>query len=89
MDKVKVAKQLLKIAKSIASAQNDELQEEKTEKNDLSKDIKNIVKQKSDLSKLKNKKLKTFDDQVDVSGQLNTKTVGELVDILEKIVSTN
>ena len=87
MDNIKVAKQLLRLAKILNSKDNEVVEQE--ENNDLAKNIKNIVKQKSDLSKLKNKKLKTFDKQVDVSGQLNTKTVGELVDILEKIVSTN
>lgn len=87
MDNIKVAKQLLKLAKILNSKDNEVVEQE--ENNDLAKDIKNIVKQKSDLSRLKDKKLKTFDKQVDVSGQLNTKTVGELVDILEEIVSKN
>ena len=50
MDNIKVAKQLLRLAKILNSKDNEFVEYE--ENNDIAKNIKNIVKQKSDLSKL-------------------------------------
>lgn len=90
MDNIKLARELMTLAKMLESNENDnDVSTEKEEKQDLNKDIKTIIKNKSDLSKLKNKKIKTLLDKEDISGQLNTKTVGELVEMLEKIVDEN
>lgn len=90
MNNIKLAKELMMLAKMLESNEGDnDVSNEIEEKQDLSKDIKTIIKNKSDLSKLKNKKIKTLLEKEDLNGQLNTKTVGDLVEMLEKIVDEN
>lgn len=90
MNNIKLAKELMMLAKMLEANEGDnDVSNEIEEKQDVNKDIKTIIKNKSDLSKLKNKKIKTLLEKEDLSGQLNTKTVGDLVEMLEKIVDEN
>ena len=83
MDKVKVAKELVKLAKSLVAAQKETSEQEDVKITEMLKDIN---KQKSDFSQLKNKKCKDFDVQ---GKQIGNMKVEELVQALHKIITSN
>lgn len=80
MDEIKIAKELIKVAQMLVAAPQEE---QNTEQEDMkiTDMLRDIVKNKSKFSQLKSKKCKKFD----ISGQIGSMSVEELIAALHKI----